>query len=392
MQSYIFDAVRTPRGKARPDGALADVPPQELVRQLIEAIDDRVGGEVHRVDALILGCVGQVGAQGGNVALLAKLHSGLAASTSATSVNNYCVSGLSAIGHACANICAGQAELVLAGGVEHMSRVPFMADKASYYGDTALPPRARYLPVAVAADRMAGVWNITRDDLDARAAVSQARAAAADASATGARSRIAIRDHHGTVLLDRDENVRAVEAGKLRSLTPAFGEMAQTFAYALDGEVVTPAHTVAHAPPMSDAAALALVGAAGAIEAEPRARVVAFAEVGGDAFDGLTAGFAAMERALSLAKLTLADMDRIEFMEAFGATIARFLRDYPVDPDKVNVVGGHLARGHPLGASGAILLSTLLDVLDECEGRYGLVVAMGASGAGAAMIVERGSV
>lgn len=389
MQSYIYDAVRTPRGKARPDGALAAVAPQELVRQLIDALDERTNKGARNADALVLGCVGQVGAQGGNIALLTKLHAGLAPATSATSINNYCVSGLSAIGNAAARIAAGQASTVLAGGIEQMSRVPMMADKASYYSEAALPPRARYFPVAVAADRMAGIWGISREELDACAVVSQQRAVAAEASGSATRSRIAVRDQDGAVLLDRDEGVRAVEAGKLAALTPAFGELAESFSDALEGEAVTAIHSIAHAPPMCDAAALALVGAAGAIETAPRARIVAFAEIGGDAFDGLTAGFAAMDSALSRAGLTLDDMDRIEFMEAFGATIARFLRDYPVDPDKVNITGGHLARGHPLGASGAILLSTLLDVLEDADGRYGLVVAMGASGAGAAMVIER---
>ena len=389
METYVYDAVRSPRGKARPDGALAGLSPQELVRQLIDALDDRNGGAARRAEALVLGCVGQVGAQGGNIALVAKLHADMPASVSATAINNYCVSGLSAIGQAAARVATGQADTVLAGGVEQMSRVSFMADKASYYGDGDLPPRSRYFPVAVAADRMAATWSVDRNELDARTMQSQASAAKAEAEGTGARSRIAMRGIDGATLLDRDELVRVVAPAKLAEMEPAFGDIAIAFADALEGEEVTAIHTVAHAPPMCDAAALALVGAAGALDDAPRARIVAFAEVGGDAFNGLTAGFVAMEQALARAELTLADMDRIEFMEAFGVTIARFLRDYPVDPAKVNVAGGHLARGHPLGASGAILLSTLLDVLDDAEGRYGLVVATGASGTGAAMIVER---
>jgi acetyl-CoA C-acetyltransferase/acetyl-CoA acyltransferase len=148
-------------------------------------------------------------------------------------------------------------------------------------------------------------------------------------------------------------------------------------------------HTVAHAPPMCDAAALALVAGKGAVSARPRARIVAFAEAGGDPKASLLAGLAAMDRVLARTQLKLRDMDRIEFMEAFGVTIVKFLRDYDVDPDKVNVAGGHMARGHPLGASGAILLSSLLDDLDAAEGRFGLVVTSGASGIGSAMVVER---
>ena len=185
--------------------------------------------------------------------------------------------------------------------------------------------------------------------------------------------------------LDRDEAVRPTTIEKLGALPPAFGEWGRDYADALQRTAVH-SHTVAHAPPMVDGAALAL------LSSDPRnarARIVGFAEAGGDPRASLTAGFTAMEKALERAGLTLPDMDRIEFMEAFAVTIAKFLRDYPADPERVNVSGGHLAKGHPMGATGAILTSTLLDVLDAAQGRYGLVVSTGAQGVGAAMVVER---
>ena len=377
-EAYIQDAVRTPRAKARPDGGLAALKPHELVGGLIEAIQAR-GHDARSAEALILGCVGQVGAQGANVALVSKLHAGLPDETAAWSLNNYCVSGLTAVGQAADMVLAGRAKSVLAGGVEMMSRVPFMGDRADYYADAAFPPRTRYIPVAVAADRLAEDAGVTRAEMDQAALVSQTRTAEAEGGPLTA-SRIAMGG------LTFEECARPTTAEKLARLAPAFPAMAEPYAEALEGRAIDHRHTVAHAPPMSDGAGLALVSSdpAGA-----RARIVAHVEVGGDPAASLTAGFTAMDRVLDRTGLSLSDMDRIEFMEAFAVTIVTFLRERDVDPARVNVGGGHLAKGHPMGATGAILLSSLLDALDVCGGRYGLVVAAGAQGVGSAMIVER---
>ncbi|WGM30173.1 acetyl-CoA C-acyltransferase [Brevundimonas sp. NIBR11] len=380
MTAYILDAVRTPRAKARPDGGLASLKPHELVGGLIDALDDRNGGAARKVDALILGAVGQVGAQGANVALVSKMHAGLPDDAYAFSLNNYCVSGLTAIGQAAQMVEAGGAKTVLAGGVEMMSRVPFMGDKADYYEDASFPPRTRYIPVVVAADRLAEDIGVSREEMDAAALISQQKTAAAEGTPL-VKSRIAMNG------LDKEEPARAsTTAESLAAMPAAFGALGQQYAAALEGRVIDHRHTVAHAPPMCDGAGLAIVTgeATGA-----RAKIVAYAEAGGDPAASLTAGFTAMDRALTKANLTLDDMDRIEFMEAFAVTIVKFMRERNVDPDKVNVGGGHMAKGHPMGATGAILLSSLLDALDACEGRYGLVVAHGAQGVGSAMIVER---
>lgn len=379
MSAYIHDAVRTPRGKARPDGGLAALKPHELVTGLIDAMEAR-GHAPRAADALILGCVGQVGAQGANVALVSKLHAGLDDAAFAFSLNNYCVSGLTAVGQAAAMVQTGALRSALAGGVEMMSRVPFMGDKADYYEDASFPPRTRYIPVAVAADRLAEDIGVTRAEMDAAALTSQQRTTAAEGTPLTA-SRIPLNG------LDREEAARAqTTADSLAAMPAAFAALAAPYADALGGRAIDHRHTVAHAPPMSDGAGLALISgeAKGA-----RARIVAWVEAGGDPAASLTAGFTAMERVLDKAGLTLADMDRIEFMEAFAVVIARFTREHPTLSDKVNVGGGHLAKGHPMGATGAILLSSLLDALDACEGRYGLVVAAGAQGVGSAMIVER---
>ena len=379
MSAYIHDAVRTPRGKARPDGGLAALKPHELVAGLIDAMETR-GHAPRAAEALILGCVGQVGAQGANVALVSKLHAGLDDAAFAFALNNYCVSGLTAVGQAAAMVQTGAVRSALAGGVEMMSRVPFMGDKADYYEDADFPARTRYIPVAVAADRLAEDIGVTRAEMDAAALTSQQRTAFAEGTPLTA-SRIPLNG------LSREEAARPKTSSEsLASLPPAFAALAAPYAEALGGRAIDHRHTVSHAPPMSDGAGLALI--CGQVEGA-RARIVAWTEAGGDPAASLTAGFTAMDRVLAKTGLTLADMDRIEFMEAFAVVIAKFLRDNPDHADRTNVGGGHLAKGHPMGATGAILLSSLLDALDVCQGRYGLVVAAGAQGVGSAMIVER---
>ena len=380
--AYIYDAVRTPRGKARAEGGLARLKPQELVTGLVDGLQAR-GHNARDVQALVLGCVDQVGDQGANIALVSKLHAGVADDAYAFTLNNYCVSGLTAIGHAATQIAAGNLDRALAGGVEMMSRVPFLGDQASYYTDTSFPRRTRFIPVVVAADRLAEAEGVTRAELDAVSLTSQQRAGAAEASPALMASRIPLGG------LSSDECARPQStAASIAAMPPSFAALAAQYADALDGPI-DHRHTIGHAPPICDGAGLALIGAAPAAGDRPRARILGYAESGGDPHASLLAGFGAMTKVLQRTGLTLADMDRIEFMEAFAVTIAKFLRDCPVDPDKVNVAGGHIARGHPMGASGAILVSTLLDVLDASNGRLGLVVCSGAAGVGAAMVVER---
>lgn len=379
MSVLIFDAVRTPRGKARPDGGLAKKTPHGLVAHLARAIEGR-GNDPGSVDRLTLGCVGQVGAQGGHIGMVAKLACGLPDRVTAHSINNYCASGLSAIGQAAAAIAAGQIDRALAGGVEMMSRVPFMADGADYYTATDFVAARRYIPVAVAADLLAIKERVDRAVLDSVAATSQARAMAAEGAPALTASRIPVGG------LDREEAARTTSPETLARMPPAFATMAAGYAEALGGKAIDHRHTVAHAPPMTDGAGLALIGRDGD---GARARILGYAEAGGDPRDSLTAGFTAMNRVLARTELGLRDFAAIEFMEAFAVVIAKFLRDCPVDPDRVNVSGGHLAKGHPMGATGAILLSSLLDALDAADGTLGLVVVTGANGVGAAMVVER---
>lgn len=380
MTVYIRQALRTPRGKAKADGGLANQTPHGLIAALVEALEAR-GAQPRGADALMLGCVGQVGAQGGNIAEVAKLAANLPDPVAAQTINTYCTSGLVAIGQAAALIETGVIAHALAGGVEMMSQVPFMADKARYYDDEGFAPPARYIPVALAADRLATRLGIEREAMDTVALRSQHAAAEAEENGALTASRIAVDG------FSRDECVRGnMTADGVAGMTPAFGELRGSYAAALGDEAFDSRMTVAHAPPMCDGAALALLSGDAT---DARARIVAYAQCGGSVDDSLLAGFAAMDRALDRAGLTLDDMDAVEFMEAFAVTIAKFLRDHPVDPARVNIGGGHLAKGHPMGATGAILLSSLLDALDGRAGRYGLVVVTGAAGIGAAMVVER---
>jgi acetyl-CoA C-acetyltransferase len=382
MDIFIGDCVRSVRGKARPDGGLAAQTPYGLVGALIDAVEQRGAIKRSDVDRLTLGCVGQVGAQGGHIALVTKIASKLPEASSAHSINNFCASGLTAIGQAVAAVSAGQSKLALAGGVEMLSHVPFMADQADYYSDQTFEPADRYIPVALAADLLAMEQDVSREEMDDLSYLSQSRAAKAEADGSLLASRISIGG------LDHDEAVRVTTREKLAAMPPAFGGLAEQYAHALSGMALDPRMSVANAPPMTDGAGLAAIGGAKSF-LFPRARVVAFAEAGADARQSLTAGFTAMNNVLEQAGLSLDQMDRIEFMEAFAVPYALFRRNYQPDMDKVNVGGGHIAKGHPMGATGAILLSTLLDALDAADGKYGLVVASGAQGVGAAIIVER---
>lgn len=397
---YIYDAVRTPRGKGRPGGALSSLTPHELVGQLVTALRSRAGeNAVDHAASLTLGCVGQVGAQGGQLALVCKLHAGLPTPMVTRTINNFCVSGLSATRLATLEAMAsGDDQLRLAGGVEMMSIVPFLADHAHYYDDPATALALRYVPVPLSADLMATMGGYSREDLDIVTVRSHRRATRAWAAGP-LQEVIPVCAGDGSVLLDRDETIRAdTSMETLSRLSPAFVE---TGAEGFDAIMLADQpelaeiqhlHTIAHCPPIADGAGLVLLGsrAAGAAAGlKPRARILAITDASADPLLQLTAGFSAMDSALAEAGLTLADMDRIEFMEAFAATPVKFERDYAPDLSKVNPEGGHLAMGHPMGASGAILLATLLAGLERQGGTLGLAVLHGGSGVGGAIVIER---
>jgi acetyl-CoA C-acetyltransferase len=400
MSVYIYDAVRSPRGKGRPDGSLAGVPPVQLVVQLVRALERRVGEAcVRAADHLTLGCVTQVGVQGGHIALSARIQARLPDTMACLTINNFCVSGLSALADAARRVESGQADLALAGGAESMSQALFLADAADYYSDMALATIMGWAPVGVAADLLATREGLERPALDAAVLSSHARAAEAWRQGRYAGRVVPIIAPDGQVALAHDENIRDFGDGaSLARLGPVFAAMgAQGFDDILIGEkpelkAVNHLHTVAHCPPIADGAGLLLIGNAEAgrkYGLRPLARIRSVAEAADDHVMQLTAGYRAMEQALARAGLSLGEVGAIEFMEAFAAVPVLFERDYAPDMSRVNPNGGHLAMGHPMGATGAILATTLLDAMVQLNAETGLVVATGGVGVGAAMVFER---
>lgn len=400
MEVYVYDTVRTPRGKSKATGGLAEFTPQELVGQLIGALKARTGEDtIGRAAGLTLGCVGQIGAQGGHIALVSRLHANLPPEMRALSLNNFCVSGLTAVGLSASDALAQNDDrLRIAGGVEMMSRVPFMGDHAFYYDDPETAARLRYVPVVLSADLMATMNGYDKAALDAVTLRSHQRAAAARARGD-MDGVVPIVRADGSVALAHDEGIRPdTTAESLAAMEPAFAGLgakgfdAIMLAARPELDAIQHVHSVANCPPTCDGAGLVLIGSRAAGEAAglaPRARIRGFAEATADPVLQLTAGFAAMDSVLAQTGLAIGDFDRVEFMEAFAATPVRFEREYGPDPDKVNPDGGHLAMGHPMGASGAILLGTLVDGMERQGGGLGLVVVHGGSGVGSAMVVER---
>lgn len=402
---YIFDAIRTPRGKGRPakngkpGGALSTLAPHKLVTQLIDAVQSRSPGSLSHVNRLTLGCVGQVGAQGGHIALVSRLASQLPDDVAVRTINNYCVSGLSAVMDGALWAGAQTDYLTLAGGVESLSQVGFLADKASYYSDPAMVKSLKWAPPILGAELIASLEGYSKADLDSLTFESHQRAAKAWDNGHYDNSVVAIYGGEGELLLNRDELIRAdMTMDKLASFEPAF---AQQGALGFDDMMlaehksiteISYVHSIANCPGMADGAALVLLGSkeAGARAGlKPRAKIKGFSETTGDPVLQFTAGFTAMNQVLSEQNISLGDMDRIEFMEAFAAIPLKFRRDYEADPSKVNVNGGHLAMGHPMGATGAILLTSLIHELERSDTQTGLVVAHAGGGIGTAMIVER---
>lgn len=400
MSVYIYDAVRTPRGKGRPDGSLAGFTPAQLVGQLVRALERRNGAAaVHAAEHLTLGCVTQVGGQGGHIALASRIQAGLPDAMACLTINNFCVSGLSALADAARRVASGQADLALAGGVESMSRVVFLADQADYYADMDLAGSMGWAPVGVAADLLATREGLTRPEMDAAVLRSHRRAAQAWDAGFYDQRVIPVEAADGTVALARDENIRDFGDGaSLARLGPVFAAPGGAgfddilLAHRPEIGAVQHLHTVAHCPPISDGASLLLVGSREAGERHgltPLARIRAVAEAADDHVMQLTAGFRAMTQVLERAGLSLQEVGAVEFMEAFAAAPVIFERDFPTDMARVNPNGGHLAMGHPMGATGAVLATTLLDDMVQLDADTGLVVATGGVGVGAAMVLER---
>ncbi len=395
-EALILDALRTPRGRRR--GALASVPPVQLAGGLLRALEGRgVAGD--RIDDVVLGTVSAVGEQGGVLARAAVHAAGLPEAVPGMQVNRYCASGLDAITAAAGRVAAGFDELIVAGGVESMSRVPLGADGGPYATDASALEPWSLIPQGVSADAIASMGGFTREDVDAYALQSQQRTAAAWREGRFARSIVPIVTPDGELLLDRDEHPRPDSTmAALASLRPAFEGMgASGFdavvrqAHPELGEIAH-VHTAGNSSGIVDGAALVVVGSAAAgasLGLEPRARIVAATSIGSDPTLMLTGPVAATERVLSRAGVRQEDVDLFEVNEAFASVVLHWLRATGADPERTNVSGGAIAMGHPLGASGAILLGTALDELERRGGRRALVTLCVGGGMASAMLIER---
>ncbi|PTQ89316.1 acetyl-CoA C-acetyltransferase [Agitococcus lubricus] len=400
-EAYIYDAVRTPRGKGKKDGSLHTIKPIDLVVGLMDALAERNGQAVKQLaDDVVLGCVTPVGDQGADIAKTAALAAGLADTVAGVQINRFCASGLEAVNMAAMKVRSGFEDLVIAGGVESMSRIPMASDGGAWAMDPATSLTTGFVPQGIGADLIATIEGFSRTDIDSFALQSQKRAAAAQANGYFDKSVVPVKDINGLTVLAKDEFIRGnATLEGLGALQPSFmmmGEMGGFNAVALQKyhwvEAINHVHTAGNSSGIVDGAALMLIGneAAGKkLGLKPRARFLATALSGADPTIMLTGPAPAAYKALEKAGLTVADIDLWEINEAFAAVALRFMKDMGIKDDIVNVNGGAIAMGHPLGATGCMILSTLLDELERRNLKRGLATLCVGGGMGIATIIER---
>ncbi|WP_018682987.1 acetyl-CoA C-acetyltransferase [Actinokineospora enzanensis] len=400
-EAFIYEAIRTPRGRGKQTGALHGVKPISLVVGLLDELRRRHPGlDPATIDDIVLGVVSPVGDQGSVIARSAAVAAGLPDTVAGVQLDRFCASGLEAVNTAAEKVRAGWNQLIVAGGVESMSRVPMGSDGGAWFNDPETNYDTYFVPQGISADLIASIEGFTRADVDAYAVESQRRAAAAWSAGYFAKSVVPVRDRNGVVLLDHDEHMRpdsTVEGlGRLKPSFAAIGDFGGFDAVALQRyhavERIDHVHTAANSSGIVDGAALVLVGteAAGAAAGlAPRARVVSAAVTGAEPTIMLTGPTPAARKALALAGLTPADIDVWELNEAFAAVVLKFMRDLDIPADRINVNGGAIAMGHPLGATGAMILGTVLDELERRDARRGLVTLCIGGGMGVATIIER---
>jgi acetyl-CoA C-acetyltransferase len=399
-EAYIYDAVRTPRGKGRKDGSLHGVTPMRLAATALAALRDRNQLDTSAIDDVILGCVEPVGEQGANIARIAALYAGYDTAAAGFHVNRFCASGLEACNIAAAQIMAGQSDLVVGGGVESMSRVPMMSSGGAWAIDPDVARRTHFVPQGISADMIATRWGYSRRDVDTYAVESQRRAALARDAGHFDHSLVPVRDINGFVILERDECIRSeTSLDSLATLKPAFAEQGAKLGFDAiaiqrypDMERIEHVHHAGNSSGIVDGAAAVLFGSRAAGERmglKPRARVRGFASIGSEPTIMLTGPSFATEKVLKRAGMSIADIDLFEVNEAFAAVVLRFLDAMAVSPERVNVNGGAIALGHPLGATGAMILGTLLDELERRDLATGLVTLCVGAGMGTATLIER---
>src|SRR3954452_25159176 len=399
-QAFVYDALRTPRGRGKKNGSLHEVKPVDLVVGLLDAVTVRNPGlDPNRVDDVVLGVVSPIGEQGGDLAKTAALAAGYPETVCGVQLNRFCASGLEAVNQAAQRIRSGWEDLILAGGVESMSRVPMGSDGGPWACDPATAFETSFVPQGIGADLIASLEGFSRQDVDAYAAESQARAAKAQANGYFDGSVIPVRDLNGLTVLEKDEFIRpGTTVESLAGLKPSFafhGDLGFD-AVALEKyhwvEQINHVHHAGNSSGIGDGASLMAIGSEQVGEdlgLTPRARIVSAAVSGADPTIMLTGPAPAARKALAKAGLTKDDIDLWEMNEAFAAVVLRFMRDLELDAEVVNVNGGAIAMGHPLGATGAMILGTLIDELERRDLRRGLATLCVGGGMGIATIVER---
>jgi acetyl-CoA C-acetyltransferase len=400
-EAFVYDHIRTPRGKGKKNGSLHEVKPVDLVIGLLDEIQERNPSlDPHRIDDVVLGVVSPLGDQGGDIAKTAALKAGLPDTVAGVQLNRFCASGLEAVNQAAGRVRSGFEDLILAGGVESMSRVPMGSDGGAWAMDPATAFDTSFVPQGIGADLIATLGGWTRDDVDTYAAESNARAAKAWANGYFANSVVPVRDLNGLTVLDHDELIRpGTTVESLAGLRPSFAQMGADAGFddvALEKyhwvERIDHVHHAGNSSGIVDGAALMAIGTEQVgtdLGLTPRARIVAAAVSGSDPTIMLTGPAPAARKALARAGLEVDDIDLFEINEAFAAVAMRFMRDLDISPEITNVNGGAIAMGHPLGATGAMILGTLIDELERRDQRYGLATLCVGGGMGVATVVER---
>ncbi|MGD3108371.1 acetyl-CoA C-acetyltransferase [Streptomyces sp. YGL11-2] len=400
-EAYVYDAIRTPRGRGKANGALHGTKPIDLVVGLIHEVRRRFPElDPAAIDDIVLGVVGPVGDQGSDIARIAAIAAGLPDTVAGVQENRFCASGLEAVNMAAAKVRSGWEDLVLAGGVESMSRVPMASDGGAWFADPMTNFDTGFVPQGIGADLIATIEGYSRRDVDEFAALSQERAAAAWKDGRFERSVVPVRDRNGLLVLDHDEHMRpGTTADSLAALKPSFaaiGDAGGFDAVALQTyhwvEKIDHVHHAGNSSGIVDGAALVAIGSKEVGERyglTPRARIISAAVSGSEPTIMLTGPAPASRKALAKAGLTIDDIDLVEINEAFAAVVLRFVKDMGLSLDKVNVNGGAIAMGHPLGATGAMILGTLIDELERQDKRYGLATLCVGGGMGIATVIER---
>ncbi|WP_131118711.1 acetyl-CoA C-acetyltransferase [Lichenihabitans psoromatis] len=398
--AFIYDHVRTPRGRGKPDGALHEVSTLGLATAVLDALKTRNALNTALVDDVILGCVDPVGEAGGDIARAAALTADYGAHVPGVQINRFCASGLDAVNFGAAQIMAGQHDMVVGGGVESMSRVGIGASGGAWPVDPQIAIKSYFMPQGVSADLIATKYGLSRDDVDAFAVESQKRAARSWTEGRFGGAVVPVRDINGLTLLATDEHMRPqTDMQSLAALKPSFammGDQGGFDAVAIQAhpeiEAVNHVHHAGNSSGIVDGAAVVLIGSADAGEKaglRPRARVRAFANIGSDPALMLTGPIDVTKKVLARAGMTVDDIDLFEVNEAFAAVVLRYQQAFDLSLDKINVNGGAIALGHPLGATGAMLLGTVLDELERTGKSTALITLCIGAGMGTATIIER---